>query len=171
MQRQGAVPASPHPDDLAHFVLPEGIGFHPAVATISEGLKLAGCSPAAAAAFVPLASSTIWDHWTSTDGTPVNFRRQWRVAADLGITPRQVYNHEAELAQYGALIRLTPDNGERGIRRGQDGDPIRAFGLCLRPRSGTTPISPNWSRKTVGGTPRLRRSMRPSSRHVASSRP
>ena len=137
VQRQGAVPdaipASPHPDDLAHFILPEGIGFHPAVATISEGLKLAGCSPAAAAAFVPLASSTIWDHWTSTDGTPVNFRRQWRVAADLGITPRQVYNHEAELAQYGALIRLTPDNGERGIRRGQDGDPVRVFGLCFAP--------------------------------------
>ena len=137
VQRQGAVPdaipASPHPDDLAHFTLPEGIGFHPAMATISEGLKLAGCSPAAAAAFVPLASSTIWDHWTSADGTPVNFRRQWRVAADLGITPRQVYNHEAELAQYGALIRLTPDNGERGIRRGQDGDPVRVFGLCFAP--------------------------------------
>ncbi|MCY3876704.1 MAG: hypothetical protein OXF88_20735 [Rhodobacteraceae bacterium] len=71
VRRQGAVkdavPASPHPDDLAHFVLPEGIGFHPAMATISEGLKLAGCSPAAAAAFVPLASSTIWDHWTSAE--------------------------------------------------------------------------------------------------------
>ena len=137
VQRQGAVPdaipASPHPDDLAHFVLPEGVGFHPAMATISEGLKLAGCSPAAAAAFVPLASSTIWDHWTSADGTPVNFRRQWRIAADLGITPRQVYNHEAELVQYGALIRLTPDNGERGIRRDQDGAPVRAFGLCFAP--------------------------------------
>ena len=40
---QGAVPASPHPGDLAHFTLPEGVGFHPAMATISEGLKLAGC--------------------------------------------------------------------------------------------------------------------------------
>ncbi len=133
MRHLDAMPASPRPDELAHFVLPEGVGFHSAVATISEGLKLAGCSPAAAAAFVPLASSTIWDHWKSADGDPVNFRRQWRVAADLGITPRQVYNHEAELAQYGALVRLTPDNGERGIRRDQDGDPVRTFGLCFAP--------------------------------------
>ena len=133
MRSLAPIPAIPHPEDLGHFVLPEGVGFHSAIATISEGLKLAGCSPAAAKTFISLASSTIEKHWTSADGPPFNHLCQRRVAADLGITPRQMHNHEAELAQYGALIRRTPDNGERGIQRDQDGAPAQVFGLCFSP--------------------------------------
>ena len=125
---------SPHPDDLAHHILPAGVDFWAALDTIVEGLVLDGCSRALAEAWRTLASATRKDHWLSGEAAPVNYRRQLANARAVGVGERRMRAIERALEQFGGLTLLMPRNGDRGVRRcPQTGQVLRTFGLCFAP--------------------------------------
>ncbi|MDE2774270.1 MAG: replication initiation protein RepC [Gemmatimonadota bacterium] len=125
---------SPHPDDLAHYILPAGVDFWAALDTIVEGLVLDGCSRALAEAWRTLAAATRKDHWLSAEAAPINYRRQLANARAVGVGERRMRAIERALERFGGLTLLMPRNGDRGVRRcPQTGQVLRTFGLCFAP--------------------------------------
>lgn len=120
------------PGNGAGCVLPEGVNFHKAIRTISAGLRIVGCPPAAAAAFRDLAEYTNPDAWTNDSAVPMNWRRQGVMAASMGITARRLWQIERTLEQYKVIERATPANGYRGHRQLEDGSGC-SCGLSFAP--------------------------------------
>ena len=120
------------PGGAKAWVLPEGVSFYKAVRTISAGLRLVGCPPAAAAAFRDLAEFTNPAAWTNDDAVPMNWRRQGAMAASMGITARRLWQIERTLEQYKVIERATPANGYRGHRQLENGSESSS-GLSFAP--------------------------------------
>lgn len=101
------------------------------VSTVKAALRACGASGTVVNVYDLIADNTDRREWTD-DGTPICFREQSDMAAELGISERQFRRVEAWLEQFGAIERATADNGYRGRRRSERGRGVFA-GLSLRP--------------------------------------
>lgn len=101
------------------------------VASVKAALRACGACGTVVNVYDLIADYTDSRDWTD-DGTPICFREQSEMAAELGISERQFRRVEAWLEQFGAIERATADNGYRGRRRGENGRGVFA-GLSLRP--------------------------------------
>ena len=101
------------------------------VSTVKAALRACGASGTVVNVYDLIADNTDRREWTD-DGTPICFREQSDMAAELGISERQFRRVEAWLEEFGAIERATADNGYRGRRRSERGRGVFA-GLSLRP--------------------------------------
>lgn len=101
------------------------------VATVKAALRACGANGTVVNVYDLIADNTDRRDWTD-DGTPVCFREQSDMAAELGISERQFRRVEVWLEEFGAIERATADNGYRGRRRSENGRGVYA-GLSLRP--------------------------------------
>ena len=101
------------------------------VAVVKAALRASGAGSAVIDAFDLIADSTDRADW-SLDGSPICYREQRDMAAELGLSDRHFRRIEAFLQDFGCLVRATADNGYRGRRRGHDGQSSTA-GLSLKP--------------------------------------
>ena len=120
---------------LAGFVLPGDVSLTHAFSTIFQGLRVSGCGLAAANAWFFLARSTSPAAWFETGKLPINWRKHSTLAREIGVSERRLNQVVHELANHGALTRLTPENGYRGYVPGEaDSDGLeRSYGLCFGP--------------------------------------
>lgn len=94
--------------------LPQGITRHHALNVVADWLGLLGCGRGPVNTYLSLAMWTATVDWTTT-GSPLNYRKQYVNAQELGITEKTLRNHERILEGYGVIEKRTPGNGARGL--------------------------------------------------------
>lgn len=111
--------AEPHP------ILPQGYGRGDMIALASEIGSRIGLSTAGAAVLTKLIGSTDKRDWTDPTREPIFYGQQETLAVRLGISTRQLRNHERKFVRLGLIERRTLANGGRDFRTG--------LGLILTP--------------------------------------
>ena len=111
--------AEPYP------ILPQGYGRGDMIALASEIGPKIGLSSAGAFILTKLIGSTDKRDWIDPTREPIFFGQQETLAARLGISARQLRNHERKFARLGLIERRTLANGGRDFRTG--------LGLILTP--------------------------------------
>ena len=95
------------------------------IALASEIGSKIGLSTAGAAILTKLIGSTDERDWTDPKREPIFYGRQETLAVRLGISARQLRNHESKFIRLGLIERRTLANGGRDFRTG--------LGLILTP--------------------------------------
>ena len=104
---------------------PPGMSRRDAMALLDETGRALGLSAARLRVLLRLVASTDQDDWKDPNATPVFYGRQEHMADRLGITSRQLRNHERALARDGYLDASPLANGHRHA--------AGKWGLSLRP--------------------------------------
>lgn len=101
------------------------------VSAVKAALRAVGASSTTVNVYDLIADSTDRRDW-ALGGNPICFRQQSEMASDVGISERHFRRIEVWLESFGAVSRLTADNGYRG-RRQNDGATPTTAGLSLAP--------------------------------------
>ncbi len=105
-----------HDMDEPHPTLPQGYSKTDVIAVLSEVAGALGLGRAAKDTLIRMVGATDRSHWQTTDATPVFFGSQQALARDLGLSARQVRNHERRFEALGLIRRDVKANGARDGR-------------------------------------------------------
>ena len=100
---QASLPLSP----------PPGLTRREVLALVDETGRALGITPACLQVLARMIGSTANDDWRDPERTPVYFGKQESLAERLGISARQIRNHERRLADLGLVAPSPLGNGHR----------------------------------------------------------
>ena len=117
------------PREEENYMLPAGMTKHGAIGLITTALRILGANSTTIEVYRLIADTTLHKAWHDAEQTAICWRAQTDMAAEQNIGSRQWRRIENELQEFGALARVTAENGWRG----KSSRSKATFGLSLEP--------------------------------------